>query len=299
MTKNQEKTQEALARIDTALENITSDKDWLAFLAFQGNFYNYSFGNTLLIFDQRPDATFVKGYRAWNDLGRYVKRGSKGITILAPLIKTVEAFAEPADKAVYQQAEGKKTKKKKLVGFRTVTVFDISDTDGDDSRIPVLVRGLSGNSKQEQELYEKLKSVISTEHPVQEVKGIGAKGLYNRESGIISVRADMEALQKIKTVLHEFGHAVDFRLHPDEDIQRNQRELIAESTAFVVASHLGLDTSSYSMSYLQSWLKNKNELKTVAGAIQEVAAEIIEKLAGADPAFSILNVYNKEEVENG
>lgn len=281
MTKNQEKTQEALSRIENALQNISSDADWMQFLAFSSKFYNYSARNTLLIYAQRPDASYVKGFRAWNQLGRYVKKGAKGIAILAPCIKKLEVFKEPDNKAEYQDNEGEKVTKKVLCGFKITYVFDLMDTDGSDEQLPVLVKGLSGDSQEEQELYEKLKTIISAEYPVLEVTGQSAKGSYNLESGIITVRSDLEALQRVKTILHEFSHAIDFKLHPDENISRNKRELIAESSAFVVASRLNLDTSRYSMGYLKSWLSDKNELAAVADAVQKVSAEIIDKLAGS------------------
>lgn len=281
MTKNQEKTQEALSRIENALQNISSDADWMQFLAFSSKFYNYSARNTLLIYAQRPDASYVKGFRAWNKLGRYVKKGAKGIAILAPCVKKVEEFKEPDNKAEYQDNEGEKVTKKVLCGFKITYVFDLMDTDGSDEQLPVLVKGLSGDSQEEQELYEKLKTIISAEYPVQEVTGQSAKGSYNLESGVITVRSDLEALQRVKTILHEFSHAIDFKLHPDENISRNKRELIAESSAFVVASRLNLDTSRYSMGYLKSWLSDKDELAAVADAVQKVSAEIIDKLAGS------------------
>lgn len=300
MANNQEKIQEALTRIDTALENINTDADWLAYLTFQSRFYNYSAGNILLIYAQKPQASFVKGYKAWNQLGRYVKKGAKGICILAPCIKKIEEFAEPNNKAEYTRQEGEKVVYKKLVGFKTTYVFDIADTDGSDEHIPVLVRGLSGNSEEERQLYEKLKSVISTEHQVSEVTGTASKGSFNLETGDIHVRSDLEYLQKIKTILHEYGHAVDFKLHPDETIHRNRRELIAESVAYVVASRLGLDTSRYTMGYLKSWMTDKDELKIVADAVQKVSAAIIKKLAeSSDSAFSILTENNKEDSDNG
>ena len=95
-------------------------------------------------------------------------------------------------------------------------------------------------------------------------------------------------------------HSVDFKLHPDETIHRNRRELIAESVAYVVASRLGLDTSRYTMCYLKSWMTDKDELKIVADAVQKVSAAIIKKLAeSSDSAFSILTENNKEDSDNG
>ena len=296
MNKNQEKIKAALNRIEDCLATINTDKDWLKFLSFQSLFYNYSASNAILIYSQNPEASYVKGYKSWNQLGRYVKKGAKGLAILAPCIKKIEEFAEPDDKAVYEDEQGKKVTKKVVSGYRVVYVYDIADTDGSDEYLPVLVKGLAGNSEAEKEIYERLLAVISKEHTVKEILGTASKGSYNLDTRVISVRADLEYLQKIKTLLHEYAHAIDFTMHPEADIQRNRRELIAESVAFVVALRLGLDTSSYSMSYIQSWLKDKDELKLIADAVQKVSAHIINQLAESeDSAFSNLKEDEEDE----
>ena len=289
LSKNQDKIKAALDRIDHSLETINTNEDWLKFLSFQSLFYNYSYANTILIYSQNPEASFVKGFKAWNKLGRYVKKGSKGLAILAPCFRKIEEFKEPENKAIYQDAEAKKETRRVISGFRVAYVYDIADTDGSDEYIPVLVKGLAGNSEAEKEIYDRLLAVISREYTVKEVKGTASKGSFNLETKVISVRSDLEYLQKIKTLLHEMGHAVDFSLHPESDISRNRRELIAESVAYVVALRLGLDTSSYSMSYIQSWLKDKDELKIIADTVQKVSYIIINKLAESqDSAFSNL-----------
>lgn len=295
MNKNQEKIKAALERIENGLAAINTDEDWLKYLSFQSQFYNYSFRNTMLIYLQNPEASFVKGYKAWNKLGRYVKKGAKGLAILAPCYRKVKDFKEPDNESEYQDSEGEKVTKKVISGFRAAYVFDIADTDGSDEYLPVLVKGLAGNSGQEKEIYEKLKAFISMEHPVQEVTGTASKGSYNLETGVICVRSDVEYLQKIKTILHEYAHSIDFAMHPGQDISRNRRELVAESVAFVVSLRLGLDTSRYSMGYIKSWLKDKDELKIVADAVQKVAAKIINNLAeSSDSAFSMM----REESED-
>lgn len=295
MNKNHEKIKAALERIENGLAAINTDEDWLKYLSFQSQFYNYSFRNTMLIYLQNPEASFVKGYKAWNRLGRYVKKGAKGLAILAPCYRKVEDFKEPDNESEYQDSEGEKVTKKVISGFRAAYVFDIADTDGSDEYLPVLVKGLAGNSGQEKEIYEKLKAFISMEHPVQEVTGTASKGSYNLETGVICVRSDVEYLQKIKTILHEYAHSIDFAMHPGQDISRNRRELVAESVAFVVSLRLGLDTSRYSMGYIKSWLKDKDELKIVADAVQKVAAKIINNLAeSSDSAFSMM----REESED-
>lgn len=290
---NQEKTKEALAKIEAAVENIRTNEDWLQYLAFQAKFYRYSPRNVLLIRAQNPAASFVKGYKAWHELDRYVKKGARGIAILAPCTRTIEVFKEPENKTEYQDAEAEKVKKTILSGFRIVYVYDISSTDGSDAFLPVLVKGLSGDGEEEKALYERLRAVISQEYTVKEVIGIAAngsaKGSYNRSTGIISIRGDLEAVQKCKTILHELAHAEDFKLNPDdEDIPRNKRELIAESVAFVLSSRLGLDVSRYSTGYIKSWMKDENELISVADTVQRVSAAIIDKLAQSeDFAFLI------------
>lgn len=295
MNKNHEKIKAALERIENGLAAINTDEDWLKYLSFQSQFYNYSFRNTMLIYLQNPEASFVKGYKAWNKLGRYVKKGAKGLAILAPCYRKVEDFKEPDNESEYQDSEGEKVTKKVISGFQAAYVFDIADTDGSDEYLPVLVKGLAGNSGQEKEIYEKLKAFISMEHPVQEVTGTASKGSYNLETGVICVRSDVEYLQKIKTILHEYAHSIDFAMHPGQDISRNRRELVAESVAFVVSLRLGLDTSRYSMGYIKSWLKDKDELKIVADAVQKVAAKIINNLAeSSDSAFSMM----REESED-
>ena len=295
MSKNQEKIKAALNRIEDCLATINTDEDWLKFLSFQAQFYNYSFGNAMLIFSQNPNATYVKGYKAWNQLGRYVKKGSKGLAILAPCIRKVEVFKEPENKNLYHDEEAEKEIKKVVSGFRIAYVYDIADTDGDDSMLPVLVTGLAGNGEQEKEIYERLFGVISKEHCVQEVSGTASKGSFNLETKVISIREDLEYLQKIKTLLHEYAHLLDFQMHPEDDISRNRRELIAESVAFIVSLRLGIDTSRYSMSYIKSWLKDKEELKIIADSVQKIAYTIITELAeSSDSAFSMLKEESEE-----
>lgn len=296
MNKNQEKIKAALDRIESCLAAINTNEDWLKYLSFQSLFYNYSYRNTILIYSQNPEASYVKGYKAWNQLGRYVKKGAKGLAILAPCFKKTEVFKEPENKSEYHDAEGEKEIKRVISGFRVTYVYDIADTDGSDEYLPVLVKGLAGNSDAEKEIYERLVAFISTEHEVKEVTGTASKGSYNLDTGVICVRGDLDYLQRIKTLLHEYAHALDFKMHPESDVSRNRRELIAESVAFVVAMRLGLDTSSYSMSYIKSWLKDAEELKIIADTVQKVSARIINNLAeSSDSAFSNLKEEQEEE----
>ncbi len=283
---NKDKIKEALSRIENGLAAINTDEDWLEYLKFQSLFYQYSWGNTMMIYLQNPEATFVAGYKTWNKLGRCVKKGSKGIAILCPNIRKEESFKEPKDKSEYHDEEGEKEILEVLKGFRVAYVFDIADTDGSDEAIPVLIKGLSGNSDGEKDIYERLYNVISKKFTIQEVSGTASKGSFNKETAIISIRADLDYVQKIKTLLHETAHGYDFEKNPNESIPRNRRELIAESVAYICCLRLGIDTSSYSISYLQSWLKQKDEIKIVAAEAQRISYLILNTLAEAkDSAF--------------
>ena len=270
---SQEKIKEALNRIEEGLDAINTDEDWLRFITFQSSFYNYSFGNTMLIYMQNPEATYVKGYKAWNKLGRYVKKGETGIAILAPCFKKKDKEEEDKEDRI-------------ISGFRVAYVFDLAQTDGDDSQLPVLVKGLSGDEEREKEVYEKIKEYISSRQPFEEVRGTAAKGSYSPETGRIRVRSDMDHVQKIKTIIHEYAHCIDFALNPDKDISRHKRELIAESGAYIVSLCLGIDTAGYSMGYLNTWLKDRKEMKEIADTVQKISLTIISELAGVlGPAY--------------
>lgn len=281
---NQEKIKAAFEQIEEGIAAIDTDTDWLQFLAFQSRFYSYSIGNTMLIYRQNPDASFVKGYRAWNELGRYVKKGSKGIAILAPCVRKAKDEDDLADRTDCKN-DADKNDKKVVTGFRIAYVYDIADTAGSDEFLPVLVKGMSGNSDREQTIYEKLRDVISQEHLVLEVTGMASKGAYNIETGFISINADYDYVQRIKTLLHEYAHAVDFTMNPAEDIKKNVRELVAESVAFVVMQYMGFDTSSYSIGYIKSWLKDAEELKNVAATVQKIACRIIDKMESQEESM--------------
>ena len=279
----------AIESISNGLATIETSDDWIRYLKFCSNFYNYSYGNIILIMMQRPNASFVAGFTAWRKMNRYVKKGEKGIAILCPCIRKVETFAEPDDVRVYNDKEAEKEVKKVVSGFRIGHVFDIAQTDGDDSMLPVLVTGLQGSSEQEKAVYEALLRYVSLKYCVQEVEGISAKGSYNIETKVITVRSDLQYQQKLKSLLHELSHAIDFEMNPDLTTPRNKRELIAESCAFVICLRLGIDTSSYSFSYLKSWMKDPKELGEVADCVQKIASKVINELAGSDDlAFSDL-----------
>jgi len=283
MTKTQSKINEALAKIDEGLEQINTNEEWLHFLAFQSMFYNYSFGNTMLIYLQNPNASYVKGFKAWNSLGRYVKKGEKGIAILAPCFKKVPKNNDTSnDDANTSNNDGNASsdeKVKVIGGFRISYVYDIQSTDGDDEMLPTLVKGLSGTSDEIESLFTLLRGEVENTYKVKDTIGTSEKGSYNLATHEISIRSDLDCFQRFKTLIHEYAHALNFESHPwEEEDKRNQRELIAEGSSFVVCHALGLDTKDYSFPYLKTWLQEKDELKELTSTIQKISSKILSLL---------------------
>ena len=207
----------------------------------------------------------------------------------------MEVFKEPENKAEYHQQEGEKEVKRVLSGFKITHVFDISDTAGSDGYLPVLVRGLAGNGDDVKELYEKVLAVVSKEYSVQEVFKTASKGSYNLETQQICVRGDMEYLQRLKSLCHEYAHAIHFKLRPEDDLSRAGRELVAEASAFIVCNRLGADTADYSISYLKSWMSESGDLKKVMDDIQKVAYTILTKLAKSSDTASLFEEGDVDE----
>ena len=272
MNNYQEKINDALKMIEDGLSKIQTNKDWIKYLQFVSRFYSYSPNNIMLIYMQDPNASFVKGYNSWKSLNRFVKKGAKGIAIFAPCIKKVETKDEDT---------GETTTIKTLNGYKITYVYDIENTDGSDEFLPTLVTGLKGDGEHEQRIYEKLYSLISKEHFIKEVEGTSSKGSFNLDSQEICIRSDLSYLQKIKTILHEYAHAQDFSTNPSEDVSRTQRELVAESVAFILCNIMGLNTSSYSFLYLHSWDRSNEELKSVIDAIQKLSFKMVTLLKDA------------------
>jgi hypothetical protein len=206
---------EAYEKLQVVMKNIDSNEDWIEYLAFQAKFYNYSFSNTLLIYSQNSSASYVAGYRKWQSFNRYVRKGEHGMKILAPL-KYKAKDDETGDDLF------------KIRGFRLVSVFDISQTDGSDESLPVLVSGLKCSVEREDDIYRTILGRIDI--PVTEVDNLSAKGCYYLENPRIDVRSSLSIVQKIKTLCHEYSHHLHHTRHYNDE-SYDVGEVIAESCA--------------------------------------------------------------------
>lgn len=278
-----------LKSLETGVENIFTGDKYAQYLQTMSKFHRYSFNNTLLIAMQRPDATLVTGYRNWQSMGRQVKKGEKGITILAPAPIKRKREQEILDQnhMPLLDADGNpRTEEVEVVipRFKPTTVFDISQTDGEP--IETLAPEELTEAVADYDLFMKAITAVSPV-PIRfdEIAG-EAKGYYHSGDKEIVIQKGMSESQTIKTAIHETGHA---RLH-DKDIMEKQgiekdrltKEVEAESVAYCVCSAFGVDTSEYSFPYIAGWSSNRDmkELKASMDIIRKTAGEMIDELSG-------------------
>ena len=306
--KRADQLKEITERLEQGVKDIFTSEMYTKYLLTMSKFHNYSFNNTLLIAMQRPDATLVAGYNAWkNKFNRYVKKGEKGIQIIAPAPVKEREEREKIDKdtglaVLNENGEPEiEVVERVIPRFRVTTVFDYAQTDGEP--LPTLeVNELTARVKD----YTLLKEAIEQVSPVPirfgEIEG-SAKGYYSHMDKEICVRADMGESQTIKTMIHEVAHAM---LHDSDQMkQRGEekdqltKETEAESIAFTVCSALGIDTSDYSFPYVASWASGKElkELKYSMDTIRLTAADFLEKLETAVAERSVERMTAMEYAE--
>lgn len=283
-----DKMKELTDKLEQGIKDVYTSDKYINYLNVMSKFHSYSFRNSILLMMQKPDATHVAGFNAWKDkFKRSVNKGEKGIQILAPSPYRVKVEMERIDPNTQKpvlDAEGKKVTETVEVtkpAFRPVYVFDVSQTSGEP--LPQLVTELTGNVERYNAFMESLKSVSPLPMEFEDIKS-GAKGYCDPVNKRIAIKNGMSETQTIKTAIHEITHA---DLHTDNNYltlddkkDRRTKEVEAESVAFVVCSHYGIDTSEYSFAYVAAWSSDKelNELKSSLDTIQKQAAELIDRI---------------------
>ena len=295
-----ETRQEKLRCITDKLEEgvkavFTSDK-FREYLKFLSKFHDYSFGNVLLIAMQKPDASLVAGFNDWSKKHhRHVRKGEKGIKILAPIIvkKKKKSDDGDGDKKTTDRKSADQTLKQDdddpvLRAFKIVTVFDVSQTEGEP--IPSYgVDELTGDVARYDSFMAALTSVSPVPIGFEDIPG-SSHGYYHLVEKRIAIQSGMSQLQTIKTAIHETAHATLHALpkdgKPDKDgPDRRTKEVQAESVAYVVCQHYGLDTSDYSFAYVAGWSSGRDikELKASLDVIRRTSHDMITSI---DDAFA-------------
>lgn len=276
MKKDNKAVEEITAMLERGVENMIDGEEYEAYLRFAAKFHQYSANNCMLIFFQKPDATMVAGFKAWQTkFGRNVKKGEKGIKILAPCVhKTVK---------IEKDANGNDVEREiRFVTYRVTTVFDISQTEGEP--VPELCKELEGTVDRYAEIVERLEKLAPVPVTFERISG-GALGYYNHLEKRIAVKEGMSEAQTIKTLIHEIAHSLmhDTETGEEKEADRQTKEVQAESVAFTVCSYLGLDTSDYSFGYIVGWGKGREpkELHESMAVIQKTSKAVIEGLSSA------------------
>lgn len=290
-----DRVKEITDQLEAGIENLFNSDQYKQWLTTMSRFHDYSLNNTLLIAMQKPDATLVAGYTTWkNQFGRQVNKGEKGIRILAPTPykKKVEVDkTDPNTGEILKNPDGSNQKEIQEVlcpAFKVVSVFDVSQTDG--RELPSLgVNELSGDVEQYEMFFEALKRTCPVPMEFEQISS-GAKGYYHQIEQRIAIQEGMSQIQNVKTAIHEMAHqklhAIDPNLKKSEqnmeNISRGGKEVEAESVAYTVCQHYGMDTSDYSFAYIAGWSKGKEtpELKASLDTIRKAASEMINDIDG-------------------
>ena len=284
--KPADKMKEITDRLEQGILGIYESDRYADYLRTMSKFHDYSLNNTILIAMQ--GGNLVKGYKQWEkEFDRHVKPGEKAIKIIAPAPFTVKKQVEKIDpdtqKPVFDKDGKPVTEEKeiKIPAFRVVSVFDVSQTEG--KELPTLTYELTGNVEQYKDFFAALEKTSPFAMGFEALSG-GVKGRCNYEEKRIIINEGMDELQNIKTAIHEIAHATLHDIDKDapERPDRRTREVQAESVAYAVCQHYGLDTSDYSFGYIAGWSSGKElaELKGSLETIRSTAASLIDTIDG-------------------
>ena len=264
-----ERVNAALTTLEQGIDGILEGQAFAAYLATMARFHHYSFGNVLLIKLQRPDATRVAGYQRWQQLGRQVKRGEQGIKILVPhRVKTTDA--ETGEEQVIVRS------------FGLGTVFDIGQTEGQPLPEPPVAQEIRQATDAGAALYTHLERFLAGHGiTVTQEKLERGHGYYAPTERRIAIGRHLAGDQRAKTLAHEAAHAV---AEHRGDTRREDAETVAESAAFVVLHHYGIDTSSYTFPYVAGWAQNRQVVRRNLEAIQRTAHALIAGIEGPGDA---------------
>ncbi|NLA66592.1 MAG: hypothetical protein GX862_11910, partial [Leucobacter sp.] len=292
-----EKMQEITDRLEQGIRDVFDSERYKAYLQTMSRFHRYSVNNTILIALQRPDATLVASFNKWRDqFVRNVKKGERGIRIIAPSPYTVKRQVEKMDPRTRQplkDASGAVLTEEQEVTipmFRVVSVFDVAQTEG--KPLPQIAKPLDGDVDRYSLLLEALQKASPVPICFADLKD-NTDGVFSQDKQLITIRAGMSEAQTVSAVIHEIAHA---RLHnrqraadrgseqiaENRQLDRRTKEVEAESVSYAVCSHFDIETGENSFGYIAAWSENKElpELKASLERINSTSAELIDDVNG-------------------
>ena len=266
MTTNDDKSQQLTDKINESIAALCAETDaakqdetYRAWLHTLSRFYSYSFNNWLLIYTQRPDATRVAGFQTWKSLGRFVKKGERGIRIFAPVIRKVE-----------EEKNGTTEQVSRPVGFRSIAVFALEQTDGEP--LPEINSNATEGGEELLPKLEAATAALAIQLFYKAIPG-AAEGLS--KGGLIEIEETLATAARCGVIVHELAHEL---LHKQnhKETTRQQRELEAESVSFAVLAHYGIHTES--RFYLASYDVTAEMLTASLQTISQTAKRIISTI---------------------
>lgn len=286
-----QRVQELTDKLKQGLQDLFNSDSYRNYLSTMSKFHNYSFNNTLLIAMQKPDATLVAGYKALQkNFERHVNKGEKAIRILAPApykIKEERDKIDPVTQELLLDKDGNPQKEEVEITipvFRAVSVFDVAQTDG--KPIPELAaKELLSDVEGYQDMIRAVEAISPVPIELEEIAG-DSKGYYDSEAKRIAVQENMSESQTLKTMIHEVAHSKLHSKEVEQDEQmrkdRNTKEVEAESVAYTVCQHFGIDTSDYSFGHIAGWSSGRDtkELRASMDTIRKTASELITGIEG-------------------
>ncbi|MBE6005362.1 MAG: hypothetical protein E7232_15030 [Lachnospiraceae bacterium] len=272
-------------RLEKGVSEIFQSEKYQKFLDTMAKFPHYSINNNILIMMQKPDATLCQSYTGWKQMGRFVKKGEKGIRILAPTPYKLERLQNKLDdkgrEILDKDGEPvRETVEINVTAFKPVSTFDLSQTEGEP--LPTYgVSELTGSVDGYTQLFEAIRESSPVPIGFENIKG-ESKGYFHTAENRIAIQEGMSEVQNVKTAIHEMAHAKLHNLEaqkerPDGEQSRQSKEVEAESVAYTVCQHFGIDTSDYSFAYVAGWSEGKEmpELKESLNTIRTAASEMI------------------------
>lgn len=299
--KGKEDVSELLDQLKDGVNALMNSDHYKEYLNYLSSFYHYSFRNVLLMLVQNPEATNVGSFTFWKQHNRFVKKGEHGMKILAPCIYKVQK-EEPiigTNGQPIKDADGKEkthtVSGSQIKGFRIATVFDISQTEGEE--IPNILKQLEKNTPVSKILIDTISQISVLPIEYKELKGQG-NGYMDGKN--IVIKKDLSLDQTAKTMIHEYTHSIYHIGIKDYQQNRSAYEIQAESTAYIVAKHFGLDTSEYTFGYVTGWAEGKSldQYQDSLKKINDMSTEIIDKIeTHLENEYEKIQVKEKEDVK--
>ena len=285
-TKNN--VNEITKKLSEGVKEIFEGDNYKKYLNTISKFHNYSTNNTILIARQNPEATLVAGFKSWeNNFNRYVKKGEKGIKIIAPSQykkKVMVEKVDPVSMEIKLDMNGNPEKEEteiKMTAYRIVSVFDVSQTEGEP--LPQIAVELTDNVNEYEAFMQAIRQSTSIPIEFENISDSAAKGYFDNAAQKIVIRKGMSESQSVKTAIHELAHSILHNTDTNAEgagKDRQTKEVEAESVAYTVCSHFGIDTSDYSFGYIAGWSSGRevDELKQSLETIQTTASGIINDI---------------------